>query len=145
MSGTGAAGTPLACPSAQPDMAGADVLGVMERDEDGKLRLSYVTAPVPVTPELLDRTGPVPPTEILRFSAPCVESKCQHFDGSKCQLAARVVAGLGADVSHAPPCKLRKTCRWHAQEGVEACLRCPQVTTHISVDDPHLKAVAGVD
>lgn len=143
MSATRAAQT-RTCPSAQPEMDNADVLGVMERGEDGRMRLSYLNAPVPVTPELLDATGPVPPTEVLRFSAPCVESKCQHFDGAKCQLAVRVVAGLAADVSHAPPCKLRPTCRWHGQEGVAACLRCPQVTTHISKDDPHLLEVAGV-
>ncbi len=142
MSAKGAAPIIKSCPSAQPDMEGADVLGIMEPGEDGALQLSYLNAPMPVTPELLEKTGPVPPTEVLRFSAPCVESKCQHFDGAKCQLAARVVAGLGAEVSHAPPCKLRKTCRWFGQEGEAACLRCPQVTTHISREDPHLLAVA---
>ena len=143
MTGT-ASRRPLDCPSAQPEMTGARVLGVVERDETGKGTVAYLNARQPVTQEVLDACGDVPPTEVLRFAAPCEESRCQHFDGSRCQLAARVVEGMARVVDRAPPCAIRKTCRWHAQEGLRACLRCPQVATRIAEPDPHLMAVAGV-
>ena len=39
---------------------------------------------------------------------------------------------------------IRRTCRWFAQEGRAACLRCPQIlTTNIEADE-ELMEVAGV-
>ena len=126
----------LTCPSAQPDMDGAQVLGVVGDGADGPA-LSYVNADLPVSPELLAATGPVPPTLIYRFAAPCVERKCTHFDGQKCRLAARVATQLDPVVDKLPPCAIRKTCRWHAQEGNAACARCPRVVTQVtSTADP---------
>lgn len=122
---------PLSCPSAQPDMPGAQVLGVVERDAGGAPRLAYAAGHVPVTDAVLAATGPVPPTLVYRFAAGCAESKCQHFDGSACQLAARIARQLGPEVSALPACAIRKTCRWHAQEGAAACHRCPQVVTQL--------------
>lgn len=135
----------LTCPSAQPEMQEAQVLGVIERAGDGPAvapTLAYVNAHVPVTPELLEATGDVPPTLVYRFAAPCAEKKCTHFDGAKCQLAARVAEGLQAQVDRLPPCAIRKTCRWHDQEGGAACARCPQVVTRIDTPDPKLLEVA---
>ena len=42
----------LMCPSAQPEMADAVILGVREATSDGPL-ISYLQHPVPVTTELL--------------------------------------------------------------------------------------------
>jgi hypothetical protein len=36
-----------------------------------------------------------------------------------------------AVVSHAPVCALRPSCKWWLQEGIEACLLCPQVVTQM--------------
>ena len=128
----------LSCPSAQPDMAGAQVLGVVERGPEGP-QLAYVAGEVPVTQGLLDATGPVPPTLVYRFAAPCAEKKCTHFDGAKCQLAVRIAEGLDPKVRRLPACAIRKTCRWFGQEGDAACHRCPQVVTQITEeDDPAL-------
>lgn len=124
-------------------MEGARVLGIVERDS-GQPRVAYVAGAVPVTPEVTEATGPVPPTHVMRFAAPCVESSCTHFDGTRCKLAARVAEGLAPVVRHLPPCAIRRTCRWHAQEGRAACLRCPQVVTRIEDADLRMREVAGV-
>ena len=34
-----------------------------------------------ITDELLAMTAPVPPTQVFRFTAPCQEGACSHFDG----------------------------------------------------------------
>jgi hypothetical protein len=134
----------LTCPSSQPDMAGAQVLGVVERGPDGPA-LSYVNAHVPVTDDLLATTGEVPPTLVFRFAAPCVASKCTHFDGTKCQLAVRIAAGLTPTVDKLPPCAIRKTCRWYLQEGAGACARCPRVVTQVTDEADPLYAIAQPD
>lgn len=133
---------PLTCPSAQPGMTGAQVLGVIERDGDAA-RLAYVNARVPVTDDLLAAAGDAPPTLVYRFAAPCAEKKCTHFDGAKCQLAVRIARGLAPAVDRLPPCAIRKTCRWYAQEGQPACARCPQVVTRMERPDPALLEIAG--
>jgi hypothetical protein len=39
-------------------------------------------------------------------------------------------------VSKPPRCAIRSQCQWWHQEGVSACLRCPQVlTNNVSPDD----------
>lgn len=130
------------CPSAQPDMPGAQVLGVVQRDDAGAPGLSYAAGHVPVTPEVLAATGPVPPTLVYRFAAPCAASKCGHFDGERCRLATRIAEGLAPRVDHLPACAIRRSCRWFDQEGARACHRCPQVVTQlVDADDP-LHAVA---
>ncbi len=123
----------LMCPSAQPEMANAVVLGVRGDDPDAPL-LRYLETPAPVSGELLALTHPVPSTEIFRIAARCEESACRHFDGNSCNLATRIVQILPAVVDALPPCKIRLECRWFQQEGRPACLRCPQVIT--LVDNP---------
>jgi len=131
----------LSCPSAQPDMQGATVLGVVERGADGP-SLRFTAGRVPVTDEITSATGDVPPTLVYRFAAPCVEARCAHFDGSTCQLAHRVARALDPTVDALPPCSIRKTCRWHVQEGTAACMRCPQVVTWIDDPDAPIRDVA---
>ena len=130
------------CPSAQPDMDDAAVLGVVEMHGADR-QLAYLNSHVPATEDVLAQTGQVPPTEVLRFSAGCSGQKCHHFDGTHCTLVTRVLEGLAPVVSHPPACRIRKTCRWHLQHGAEVCRRCPQVVTHISRDDAELLRVAG--
>lgn len=134
------AGPYLTCPSAQPDMEDAQVLGVMEPTAEGR-RLSYVNGHVPVTDALLDSTGPVPPTLVYRFAARCMEARCRHFEGGQCGLALRMVDGLEETVAHLPPCAIRRTCRWHAEAGPAACLRCSQVVTRLENPTPEVAAI----
>jgi hypothetical protein len=132
----------LSCPSAQPSMRDAQVLGVVS-GTPSEPRIAYLNAHMPATPELLNTAAPVPVTHVLRLAATCEEQKCTHFDGETCQLAARIVRMLNEVVDGLPACVIRKTCRWFAQEGRAACLRCPQVVTGAEQRDELLTQVAG--
>lgn len=130
------------CPSAQPGMEDARVLGVVE-GATKRRRVTYVDEAVPVTPELLAATRGVEPTEVMRLSAKCDEAKCMHFDGARCQLASRVVEMMPSVVDALPACTIRRTCRWYLQEGPPACRRCPQVVTiNTDSDDERMAAMA---
>jgi hypothetical protein len=118
----------LLCPSALPEMPEGRLFGVMGGSAT-EPRLMYLDEPAPVTESLLSLAGPVKPTEVFRLAAPCVESKCCHFDGQDCRLVTRIVQILPAVVDSLPACVIRKECRWFQQEGRPACMRCPQVVT----------------
>ena len=81
-----------------------------------------------------DRRGLVPPgkvspTEALRIAARCETSRCVHFDGQRCALARKIVDELPEVVDALSACSVRSSCRWYAEQGRAACLRCPQVVT----------------
>ena len=129
------------CPSAQPEMADSVVFGVI-KGTAAEPRLAHLARPRPVTPDLLALAAPVKPTEVFRFAAPCAASSCQHFDGSNCRLAQRVVELLPAIDEILPPCQLRSSCRWWQQEGKSACLRCPQIVTETYAPSERLNQAA---
>jgi hypothetical protein len=117
------------CPSAQPEMRDARVLGVIGGTPDAPM-VSYLNEPVAVSEEVLAlAAGTQHPADVMRFAARCEESKCCHFDGSNCNLATRIVQILPAVVEALPACLIRSECRWYLQEGRPACMRCPQVIT----------------
>jgi len=118
----------IQCPSARPEMPGSAAFGVVLGSTE-QPRVSYLDQPVPVTQELLALAGPVAPTEIFRFAAPCSGKACQHFDGTDCRLATRIVERLPAASNQLPDCGIRDACRWWHQEGAEACYRCPLIAT----------------
>jgi hypothetical protein len=66
---------PLRCPSAQPGMPEAQILGVVSRDAD-EPRLAYLNERIPATPELLAQAAPAAPGEVFRLAARCEQSKC---------------------------------------------------------------------
>ncbi|HTW25896.1 MAG TPA: hypothetical protein VME92_02115 [Acetobacteraceae bacterium] len=132
----------IACPSAQPDWDGAQVFGVQTVAPGQGRRVGYLTAPVPVTPELLAATGNAQPAEVLRIAAPCMGTGCQHFDGSSCRLATRVATMMEPVVAGLPRCAIRPVCRWFRQEGKAACLRCPQIVTTMRDPTEHERLVA---
>lgn len=116
------------CPSAEPQMDGSVVFGVIGGTVD-EPRVGYLDAAQPVTDELLARAGQFAPTEIFRFAARCAGDACLHFDGTNCRLASRIVEHAQVVVDVLPFCQVRSRCRWWLQEGREACLRCPQIVT----------------
>ena len=118
----------LLCPSALPEMPQGRLFGVVGGTAT-EPRLAYLDRTAPVTDDILALAAPVKPTEVFRLAAPCVESKCCHFDGRDCRLVTRIVQILPAVAESLPPCAIRKDCRWFQQEGKPACLRCPQVVT----------------
>ena len=116
------------CPSAQPEMENSVIFGVVGGTAQ-EPRVTHLVEPRPVSAELLAFSEPVKPTEVFRFAAPCAGKGCQHFDGTNCQLASRVIQLLPSVVERLPVCSLRPNCRWWQQEGKAACLRCPQIVT----------------
>jgi len=131
----------LLCPSAQPDMEGAKVIGVVGGSTEEPL-VSYLTEPQPVSNELLALSKPVEPTEVFRFAAPCVGDGCQHFDGSNCRLAAKVSVTRLTTISRLPPCRIRPACRWWSEQGRTACMRCPFIVTTTYAPPDDLRAAA---
>jgi hypothetical protein len=134
----------LLCPSAQPEMEGARVIGVFTRNPAGEgQRVAYLAEAQPLTPELLAVSGEARPTEVLRVAAKCMGGGCGHFDGHACSLAQRVVEMLDPAVAGLPRCAIRPTCRWFREAGRAACLRCPQVLTDRREGSDLDRAVAG--
>jgi hypothetical protein len=109
-------------------MAGSVVFGIVGGTSQ-EPQLLHLVEPQPATDELLALSGPVRPTEVFRFAAPCAGSACQHFEGAQCRLATRIVHLLPPVMEGLPPCRVRPHCRWWWQEGKAACQRCPQVVT----------------
>jgi len=129
------------CPSAQLDMADAQVIGVVERSGD-EARVAYLNEHLPVTDDILKMAGGVRPTEVFRLGARCEEKACSHFDGTRCQLATRIVQILPAVSEALPACVIRPECRWFAQEGRAACMRCPQVVTEVAQANEAMRRAA---
>jgi hypothetical protein len=124
-------------------MADVRVLGVVTRD--GPVPgLAYLDEPVAPTAEMLALAAPLPVSNVFRLAARCEETKCSHFDGTRCQLAVRIANMLPEVVDSLPACTIRPQCRWFRQEGRAACLRCPQIITGTYEADDVLQQVAGV-
>lgn len=109
-------------------MQDARVFGVLAGKPEER-RVGYLERAVELTPELARALDNVPPTQVLRIAARCEEQRCGHFDGVRCTLAERIRASLPSVVDSLPPCAIRSSCRWYAEQGREICFRCPQVAT----------------
>lgn len=117
------------CPSAQPDMEGAAVFGIVNGTPEVP-RVSYLKKEAVVDLDRLPDLGPLKPGHLFRISATCEKSRCIHFSGERCMLAQRIVDKLPPVVDRLPPCQIRRDCRWHAEQGPAACYRCPQIVTY---------------
>ena len=104
--------------------------------------LAYLLEPQPTTNELLALSGSVKPTEVFRFAASCAGRACQHFNGSNCQLATKIVQLLPEIVTGSPPCRLRPNYRWWQQEEKAASMRCPQIVTETYHPSEQLRQAA---
>jgi hypothetical protein len=121
---------PPQCPSAQPGMPGAVVFGLVQGTAT-EPRAAYLGQAMPLTSEILANAAPVEPTEIYRIAAACAGDCCQHFCEGRCSLVTRIVQLVPPVVTRAPACALRPSCMWWRQQGVHACLRCPQIVTRM--------------
>lgn len=122
------------CPSAQPDWPGARMIGVVGGTPE-RAEVKFLDQPVPPTKELLALAEPLQPTEVFRFTAPCVAAACAHFGEGRCRLGSKIIRLLSETTSELPSCAIRPQCRWWSQEGPSACLRCPQVVTQDGLQD----------
>ncbi|MFC4160507.1 hypothetical protein [Chitinimonas lacunae] len=117
------------CPSAPWQSEGAQIIGIVGGSADAP-EVTYLKEAVSPTAELVERLGDVAPEEVFRVAAPCAKSSCMHHDGHHCSLVTRIVEAVPVVFDRLAPCAIRATCVWWAQEGREACKRCPQVVTH---------------
>lgn len=141
--GGGAPCKSLLCPSAQPEMKDSRILGVVGGSAEAP-EIEYLNEHLPVTQELLAGAAPAKPLQVFRIAAKCEEKACCHFDGSRCNLATRIVQILPAVIEGLPACLIRPDCRWYQQEGKAACLRCPQVITETyEPSDDYKRAALG--
>lgn len=122
-------------------MAGSVLFGVVGGGAADSDLVAYLK-PQEVTPDVVALAGPLPPTAVFRFAATCAESACVHFDGEECRLAGRIVEQLPPVVEVLPPCAIRSRCRWWAQEGRAACMRCPMIATNPADPDDAMRQVA---
>lgn len=111
-------------------MAGARIFGILSGSEDGP-RVAYLKPGVRVSQRMLAKLGAIEPTQVFRFAAVCEKARCTHFDGEQCQLGKRVAQQIEPVVDELPPCQIRATCRWFAEQGRAVCLRCPQIATRV--------------
>ena len=118
------------CPSAPHEWEGGRLFAVVGGTADSP-EAAYLDHVQPVTDELLKLAGPVVPTEVFRFAAPCAQKGCAHFDEGRehCRLVEKTLGLIPAAVNKLAHCAIRNSCRWWKQEGVAACQRCPQVVT----------------
>ncbi len=135
--------SPYSCPSAQPDMQDARVIGVVSGSAAAP-RIAYLKAEAVMPAAQVAMTGAVAAVEVFRFAARCEEQRCAQFAGGRCSLGQRLVDGLDAVVGSLPPCTIRATCRWFAEQGAPACLRCPQVVTLIPQGSDRLSRAAAL-
>lgn len=133
------------CPSAQPDMAGARPFGVVSGTV-GEVRIAFFKKDALKHFDWRERFAAPHATQLFRFAARCERTACGHYDyaDGKCSLGQRVATALPPVTDALPPCLVRPSCRWHAEQGPAVCLRCPQVVTMIPADDGPLNRVAAV-
>ena len=115
------------CPSGDPNLPESVVLGVQDHARSG---VTYLAEPIPAAEALAMVPEGVPPSRILRFAAHCT-SRCPNNSGGACSLIERLqaVPVRESEEGAVPRCHLRPVCQWWTQRGVDACRRCPAVST----------------
>lgn len=129
------------CPSAQPHLKDARVIGVV-LGEGATPRVAYLEKGVTVSVDDLESLADVRATRVLRFAARCESGSCAQFRDGACRLGRDVVAMVGQADSTPPACSIRRTCRWFAENGPSVCLRCSRVVTDPARDDAVLMTIA---
>jgi hypothetical protein len=122
---------PLSCPAAPPHWPEAKIFGIAGGTIDHP-EITFLDEAVPVTPELLAAATPVHPREVFRFSATCKQGGCPHWsddEPGRCTLVSAILKEFDPVTDALPPCAIRKSCRWWAQEGRAACQRCAGIAT----------------
>lgn len=120
---------PPQCPSAAAESEGAKVIAIVGGTHEMPM-LRYLSRPIPIH---VVREAGLDDEDIglgARLASDCIRTDCRNFDahGSRCSLATRVRQLVPAVSSTPPPCAIRKSCVWWAQEGVQICMRCPAIT-----------------
>ena len=105
-------------------------------------RVAYLKQAAVIPAGALPETGGLDPVEVFRFAARCEEGRCGQYADGRCSLGKRLLDALEPVVDALPPCSIRPTCRWYAEQGRDLCMRCPQVVTRIPLGDDELSQAA---
>lgn len=114
------------CPSGRCH-DGALLIGIVGPDG----RIGPVRPPLAVEAEFVQQFGDSAESR-FRFAEPCAEQRCGHWGSGQCGLVDLVIdeidpAGSEAATLGLRPCAIRRSCRWYAQRGGQACAVCPLV------------------
>lgn len=125
----------ILCPSA-PCKEGAQVIGI--RQEDGMINI--LSKPILVDKTFLEavKDSEIKPERQFRFTNKCVESGCYQWNGKGCGVAMSVMEAIEKEVmdqQSIPDCSIRPRCRWHLQEGINACRACTLIITEITDEE----------
>lgn len=131
----------MLCPSGQPDMEDAHIFGIVGGSAE-QPRIAYLKRNARVTDDMLDQLGDLQPTHVFRFAARCENGRCAQFKDGGCSLGQRIAELLPPVTETLPSCQIRPSCRWFAEQGGAACLRCPQVVTLVPAGEDELAKAA---
>lgn len=131
------------CPSAAWNSEGAQVFGVVGGDVK-RPQVMFLKTLLTPSKELESKLGDVSPDQVFRVAAPCAGTGCGHHNAEtkRCSLVEKIVEGVDAVVDHYAVCRIRATCLWWDQEGVKACVRCPQIATRNIITGEQLAKAA---
>ena len=127
------------CPSA---LCHEDALLLGVAGPDGTI--AYVQPPTRVSAEFVDRARALGhPERRFRFASTCVEGGCPQWTGHDCGVIDIAIGPPPGDPpatkptasdptvrsarAALPACGIRRSCRWYAQRGAEACAVCPLI------------------
>ncbi len=135
----------LMCPSAPWDAEGGKVFGVVGGTVAAP-KVMFLKQLLPPSKELADKLGGVAPEEVYRVAAPCSGSGCAHHNGAtqSCSLVGNIVKGVDQAYQEYATCTIRASCVWWAQEGAQACVRCPQIATRNKIPTEQVARAAAV-
>lgn len=121
------------CPAGRAK-EGARLLGI--RQEDGTVAILPET--LPITQAFIDLANKDSPAEQrFRFTNVCLKGGCVQWNGQGCDISDVLVQHVHGVFSAAelPVCGIRSNCRWHLQNGANACRVCPLVITEITEEE----------
>jgi hypothetical protein len=85
------------------------------------------------------------PEHRFRFAAPCLETACAHWAGTRCGVIDQAMSvpetthPIIDPTDSLPRCAVRRECRWFAQAGSAACSVCPGIFNYVAPDSPPRK------
>jgi hypothetical protein len=122
-------------------MEDAHIFGVVEGTAQ-EPRVAYLKKDARVDEEMLAQLGDLKPTQVFRYAAKCENGRCGQYENGRCSLARRIADLLPPVADALPSCQIRDGCRWFAEIGGAACLRCPQVVTLVPQEQSALRHAA---
>jgi len=127
----------IMCPSSRAHV-GSKLLGI--RQNDGTVAI--LPQPLLIGEDFIREAGKTsPPEQRFRFTSKCAGSGCAQWTGKRCGVADKILSVIeDLPVSkQLPDCEIRPQCRWHIQNGADACKVCPFVVTHTTEADWNLR------